>query len=116
MAVRTVTAALTLARGIMSGRASDPRLTGADRAQAGENVTRIDGVLSNVRADNTVQPNRRNAQATTLRDRVFATITIEQKYDLAPTEFYDALDLMWDVADCIVAGQPSLDSVLGDRV
>lgn len=114
MHVRTVTEAIDLAVAILTPLQTSPTLTGAERAQIGENLTRLAAVRGDVNPNTQlVPPNRRNADATTLRDRVFASNVINDKYWIQdPVPMYDALDLMFDVASAIEEGRATIESEL----
>lgn len=116
MATRSVTEGLTLANAIMTARASDQRLAAPERAQIQENLQRGAAALADVNPNTQlVPPNRRQAHESALKDRVRATIQISNLHgELVPAEFYDGLDLYWDCADAIVAGQPTIASTLSD--
>lgn len=110
---RTITQMLNLAISIQTPLQTDPRLSAAEQAQIGENLTRLNAVLADVNPNtNLVPANRRQGDATALLDRVHAsTIIDDQHYEPGPT-MYDALDLMFDAATAILAGQPSVKSDL----
>lgn len=111
---RTVTAALNFAIALQTPLATDPQLTGAERAQVSENLQRCNQALADVNPNtNIVPPNRRQAHFSGLSDRVFATTIISDKYwATAPEVMYDALDLMLDAAVAIRDGVPSFQSDL----
>lgn len=111
---RTIIEAIDLSIAIFTDAQASPLLTGAERAQIGENITRLTAVRGDVNPNTQlVQPNRRNADATTLRDRVFASNIINDKYWIQdPVPMYDGMDLMFDIASAIEEGRAFIDSEL----
>ena len=118
MAIRTVTNALNLALTIQAPRATDLRLSAVERAQIAENITRCQAVLVDVNPNtHLVAPNRRNAHAATLNDRVTATMQIDITHNLGGEVYeagalYDALDLMDNCAESIALALPTIETVL----
>lgn len=112
--VRTVTEAIDLAIAIFTPLQTDPTLTGAERAQVGENIQRLTAVRGDVNPNTQLVPqNRRNPDATALRDRVFASNQINDKYWIMdPVPMYDGLDLQLDIAAAIEEGRPTIESEL----
>lgn len=120
MAVMTVTAALTLARDILQARTTDQRITATERAQCSETVTTCNGVLADLRADHTLPQNRRNGSHSAIRDRLQGMNAVDRAHpNLAPAEFYNAIDILdrlapLDITDeCPLRdGLPTLDITL----
>ena len=121
VAIRTVRNALDLALTIQAPRATDLRLSAAERAQVAENITRVTAVLGDVNVNtNLVAPNRRQAHAATLNDRVGATMQIDITHNRTGETFeagslYDALDLMDNCAEAIATGVPTITTVLSGQ-
>lgn len=112
--VRTIIEAIDLATAIFTDVQANPILTGAESAQIGENINRLTAVRGDVNPNTQLVPqNRRNADATALRDRVFASNVINDKYWIRdPAPMYDALDLTFDIALAIEEGRTFIESDL----
>jgi|SRR3990172_5630263 len=111
---RTVTEALNLAIAFQTPASADPTVTAAERAQIGQNLQRCTAVLADVDpVTNIVPENRRQGDASALFDRVFATTGISDKYwATRPAVLYDALDLMFDIAEAVLKALPTITSDL----
>jgi hypothetical protein len=112
MTLFTVRTALETARGILVPRTNDSVLSAQERAQCSENVNQIDLTLNVLRVDNTISTGQRAGRSSALKDRVTATLNIDSHFQGSPQLFYNALDLLWDTADCIAAGIPSFEVTL----
>lgn len=112
---RTVSQMLNLAITIQTPLQTDSRLSAAEQAQIGESITRCTAVLADVNPNtNLVPPNRRQADASALLDRVHATGVIDDlHFEPGISPLYDALDLELDIANAILAAQPTVTSDLG---
>lgn len=94
---------------------TDVRLTAAQQALVGELRQADQQALNVLRADNTLQPNQRNARAQNIEDKVFAAETVEQAHaELGVDELYNARDLSQDAAMAIRLGGPTFNSNIGD--
>lgn len=111
---RTLTEALNLTLLWTLPLVTDQTLTAAERAQIVEARQRVDAILADVNPNtNLVPQNRRQAHASTLRDRVHAIMIISDKYWAnSPEILYDACDLWFDAASIIEAGLPTITSDL----
>lgn len=112
MAIRTWTVAelLNAAIAILTARETDPRLSSAEQALAGEGIVACTTALNRLRPDGTVAAGQRQGTASTLFDKAHAlgVVSDTHKTDLSdPAELFNATDEMVIAGELIQRGQVS---------
>jgi hypothetical protein len=88
----TIPGALTFARGIMSSRVLDPRITPAEQSACAALAEECDQTLKKLRPDDTIAPGQRQARADAIRSATTAVSDYIRNGD--PGNGFD-VDLSW---------------------